>query len=236
MGHHPHQDASADDVPARIQPAIEALKEARSYAEQTSGDRWEFAVEAEQLIEMGLKLNDFRWLVRKGLVEHQLEITLEGDRGRTFRPTGELVFPKGTCFVLAHDEATIDINQKTDIVGSISQGNGRHQANSPPHWDCDARELSVDGKLVKRFKWSALNQEMVLCAFEEEGWPRRIDDPLPPHPDQDPKRRLSDTIKCLNRKQFRPLIRFHGDGTGQGVSWERVGQNRSQRTEDSPDF
>ncbi|WP_146118485.1 hypothetical protein [Blastopirellula marina] len=84
------------------------------------------------------------------------------------------------------------------------------------------RKLLFDQQLVKRFKWPAVNQEMVLCAFQEEGWPERIDDPLPPQAEQDPKRRLADTIKCLNRKQENHLIHFHGDGTGQGIVWERV--------------
>ena len=80
----------------------------------------------------------------------------------------------------------------------------------------------MNGELVKRFKWPAANQEAVLSAFQEEGWPVRIDDPLPPQPEQDSKRRLGDTIKCLNRKQKSQLIHFRGDGTGQGVVWELV--------------
>ena len=88
-------------------------------------------------------------------------------------------------------------------------------------------ELRIGAVTVKRFKWMAPNQETVLAAFEEEGWPHRIDDPLPPHPDQDSKRRLSDTIKCLNHKQKNELIRFHGDGTGEGVTWELVEQDGS---------
>jgi len=32
-----------------------------------------------------------------------------------------------------------------------------------------------------------------LGAFEDDGWPPRIDDPLPPQKDQDSKRRLADT-------------------------------------------
>ena len=80
---------------------------------------------------------------------------------------------------------------------------------------------------MKRFKWTAANQETILVAFEEEGWPARIDDPLPQQPEQDPKRRLSDTIKCLNRKQTNELIRFRGDGTGEGVTWELIGQDDS---------
>ena len=74
--------------------------------------------------------------------------------------------------------------------------------------------------LVKQFKLPSPNQETVLMAFQEEGWPPRIDDPLPPHPELDPKRRLHDTIKCLNHNQQNRLIQFHGDGTGEGVLWE----------------
>ena len=74
--------------------------------------------------------------------------------------------------------------------------------------------------VVKQFKVPALNQERILAAFEEEGWPVHIDDPLPPHPEQDPKRRLHDTINSLNRNQKNPLIRFLGNGNGQGIRWE----------------
>ena len=99
-----------------------------------------------------------------------------------------------------------------------------------PHWDADSRRLWLNGLLVKRFRLRAVNQEAVLCAFEEDGWPERIDDPLSPQPEQDPKRRLADTIKCLNRKLTNELIHFRGDGTGEGVVWERVDgtQNTNQ--------
>ena len=66
---------------------------------------------------------------------------------------------------------------------------------------------------------------MILAAFEEEGWPPRIDDPLPPKPDQDPKRRLHDTINSLNRNQQHLLIQFFGDGSGQGIRWNLIPQS-----------
>jgi hypothetical protein len=91
-----------------------------------------------------------------------------------------------------------------------------------PFWDSNRRELRLGSQVVKRFKWPAMNQELIVLAFEEEGWPRRIDDPLPLDPNIDPKRRLHDTIKCLNRHQLIPLIKFRGDGTGQGVLVEIV--------------
>jgi hypothetical protein len=89
-----------------------------------------------------------------------------------------------------------------------------------PEWDQVRQELRVSGMLVKQFKVPAANQEAILATFHEEDWPPRIDDPLVPRGDQDPKRRLHDTINSLNRNQKRPILHFFGDGTGQGVRWE----------------
>jgi hypothetical protein len=61
-----------------------------------------------------------------------------------------------------------------------------------------------------------------LSAFQEDGWPHRIDDPLPPLDDIEPKCRLHDSIKRLNRHHKDRVIRFRGDGTGEGVCWEYV--------------
>jgi hypothetical protein len=86
-----------------------------------------------------------------------------------------------------------------------------------PVWDRARRELRLGNKLIKRFKWPAENQERVLDEFEDNGWPSHISDPLEFHDRICPKRRLHDTIKCLNRKQINGLIKFRGDGTGLGV-------------------
>jgi hypothetical protein len=60
----------------------------------------------------------------------------------------------------------------------------------------------------------------VLLVFQESGWENPIDDPLPPTAGIDPKDRLHDTIKCLNRRQQIPLLHFGGDGTSEGVVWK----------------
>jgi hypothetical protein len=230
-------------VPLRIRPALAPLLEAVDYAQQTQCSYWEFAVEAECLFALGLTRNDFRWLVKNHLVEHQREVTLESDDGRAFRPTGDLMFPEGTCFVLTNkgiglfrecmDSTKVASNPTPlrtelrctapDVLPSMwdSGSTPRIQAICPK-WDADRRLLTFQGEIVKHFKWVAENQEAILNVFEEEGWPCRIDDPLKPTAEQDPKRRLSDTIKCLNRKQFNSLIHFRGDGTGEGVVWEVV--------------
>ena len=97
--------------------------------------------------------------------------------------------------------------------------NGHAVITSSPKWDRDERVLRLGERIVKRFKWRALNQEIVLSAFEEEHWPPTIYDPLPPLRDQDSKRRLQDTVKALNRNQDRSLLRFHTN-QGEGVWWE----------------
>jgi hypothetical protein len=61
---------------------------------------------------------------------------------------------------------------------------------------------------VKRFRVPALNQELVLAAFEEEGWPPHLDDPLPKDDDTDPTQHLQATIKRLNRHQVNHLLHF----------------------------
>ena len=91
-----------------------------------------------------------------------------------------------------------------------------------PKWDSERRELRVGDRVVKQFKVPAPGQQRILAAFEEEGWPPCIDDPLPPAPDQDAKRRLHDMINALNRCHRHALIRFMGNGSGEGVRWEWV--------------
>jgi hypothetical protein len=216
----------------KFRPALQLLLEAFDYAAQTSGDRWEFAVEIGKLWELGLSPNDVRWLVRGNVVDHAREVTVPGDCGREFRPTGDLTFTDASCVVLTASGAAAARRfweGRAEAPGGPSSTAPRtsdesESAAAPraPHWDAAKRVLSFAGRVVKQFKWHAINQESVLAAFEEEGWPARIDDPLSPQPEQDAKRRLSDTIKCLNRKQKHRILHFRGDGTGEGVVWEVV--------------
>jgi hypothetical protein len=91
-----------------------------------------------------------------------------------------------------------------------------------PRWDGDDRTLYFGEHIVKEFRVRSPNQEAILAAFQEEGWPRHIDDPLSPMADQNPKQRLRDTIKCLNARHKLKVIRFRGDGTGERVRWELI--------------
>ena len=216
----------------KLKPAFVALNQSAFYASDTQSSIWEFAVSIKQLAELGCDESDLRWLVKKGLVGHGSEVTLRGYDGREFRSTGNLTFAETTCFVLTElgiefTQNLFDIPGRSSAEKNIAPGQ-EHKSNSEtylPQWDEISRKLSFNGHLVKHFRWPAINQETILNAFEEEGWPDRIDDPLSPQPQQDPKRRLADTIKCLNRKQHENLLHFRGDGTGQGVLWETQAWN-----------
>jgi hypothetical protein len=93
----------------------------------------------------------------------------------------------------------------------------RRQAR--PRWDKIARELWLGDTLVKKFLRPAPLQELILAVFEEEGWPERIDDPLPGPFDGDRRDRLHKALQKLNRNQQVPLLEFHRDGTGEKIVW-----------------
>ncbi len=215
---------------AALAVVLDELLRAQAYADDLRQDRWDFAVELDAFRGYGMTRTDLRWLVCKGYLEHRREVTRRGAGRREFKPENELLFSKRSCFVLtrtgqrfarvfcAHARAPTEI--QPDAVRLVSPAPGEPAINRQPVWDAQRHELRVADVIVKRFRWPAANQETVLAAFEEEHWSARIDDPLPPKADQDPKRRLHDTIKCLNRRQEQPLMRFKGDGSGEGVLWE----------------
>ncbi|MFO0811484.1 MAG: hypothetical protein U0746_22880 [Gemmataceae bacterium] len=92
-----------------------------------------------------------------------------------------------------------------------------------PRWDAARRELWFRGRLVKRFRQAAENQTRIIDAFEQRGWPPRIDDPMPPEDGVVSEERLHETIKALNRNQKYRGLHFGGDGLGTGVLWEARG-------------
>jgi hypothetical protein len=206
--------------------ALDELLRANYYAQTTGGSCWEFAIEIHHLARLGLSENDLRLLVRLKFVEHAQEINDTQATSRQFQPARNLTFGARTCFVLTPLGVARACNQQHLSPGADASyqhlPNDSHQkrpATCLPVWNSDHRLLSYADRTVKQFTRCANNQEKVLLAFQEESWPARIDDPLSPRPCQDRKRRLNDTIKCLNRGQKHRLLHFRGDGTGEGVTW-----------------
>jgi hypothetical protein len=212
-----------------IQVGIAILAEALDCAQELQRDIWDFAVEIHNLRSAGLTSSNLRWLLCKGYAEHAVETTRPQAAQRTFRKVGNLMLCQRSCFVLTLAGVAF-AGQPGSFPRALAEP-GQGPAPSAqlvgwpeaPRWDGERHELRWGAKLVKRFREPALNQELVLAAFEEEGWPPHIDDPLPSPRSCAAKERLHDTIKRLNRHQVNRLIRFRGDGSGSGVIWESLG-------------
>jgi len=210
--------------------ALEMLCEAALYAQDVDRRPWDFSLEIGVLRDSGLGDSDLRWLLCKGFLEHALEVKSTGSHARRFEPTTSLSFCRNSCFVLTQsgqDLACQELNERIRAHEELELDKTLPQkspAEVKPYWDRDRQELRVGPHVVKQFKVPAANQEVILAAFQEENWPPRIDDPLPPHRDLEPKRRLQDTIISLNRNHKTELLRFFGDGTGQSVCWEFIKQ------------
>jgi hypothetical protein len=89
-----------------------------------------------------------------------------------------------------------------------------------PRYEKENRMFRWGCLILKRFRQPAINQELILLAAEEMNWPEWFDDPLPRRSGVNPKVRLHDTIKDLNRRQIPHLVHFKGDGTGTRIGWE----------------
>ena len=220
---------------------IALLWQAYRCVRNAGAELWDFALEIDRLYAAGLTISELRWLVAKGFVEHGRESSVYGHPHRSFRPGAGFFFEDTTCVVLTPAGAAFAGHLLKEPIGSppsarpieaasLGSGataertdrdpSGSTSAAFQPRWNSTRRVLSLDGTVVKRFRVPAPNQELILAVFEEERWPERIDDPLPASGGVDPRTRLHDAVNRLNGRQTNHLIRFHGNGTGTGVSWE----------------
>lgn len=209
--------------------ALRILSEAQRIAEEVGAPTWQYAVDLRDLEEQGVTRTAIRWLIAKRRVETAIETTLPGSFERTFQTYRGTSLGSSTCLVLhtagsapAPAPATGPVVRAAPPRTGLERVLAANQVPSPPVWNPESRELTVDGLTVKRFRVPAPNQELILQVFMEEGWPTRIDDPLPIVQGVERKRRLQATIVCLNRCQQQRLLRFRGDGLGSGIQWERT--------------
>ena len=226
--------------------ALALLLQAFAYAHDAGGERWDFALEIDRLYVAGLTISDLRWLVAKEFAEHGQECSVHGSPHRSYRRRAGFCFDHTTCVVLTHRGAAfvtqvlkapaVSLQSVPPIEtaflaegesAAVEDGLPAHDGHkvtihgtSRPSWNSTRRVLTLRGAIVKRYRVPAHNQVLILSAFEEVGWPESIDDPLPVRHDVDPRTRLHDAINRLNGCQTNRLLRFHGNGTGTGVSWE----------------
>lgn len=201
---------------------LNALSDAMEYAQDLSCSPWDFALQVDQVMALGIRLNDLRWMLMKDWIQQRYGAPIIGHPNEMtyIEPNSTFIISQLGMEVCKRKPGCFEQLKLSSSWGASQPQNGR--SLSKPSWDTERRELSVLGKVVKRFRWPAPNQETILSVFSEEDWPARIEDPLSQGNGLDPKRRLGDTIKCLNRNQQENLIRFRGDGTGEGVLWDFI--------------
>jgi hypothetical protein len=224
-------------LPDEARGALAYLVKPWTCAGELNFDPWDFALRLLQLEKLGVSQSDLRWLVSNGYVDQADEVTTYRDAARRFQPRADVAFTAQTCFVLTEAGASLvqDRSDEEDLAPPASLSStipfslpvASASAAESPHWNSQSRVLRFGGKVIKRFRQPSSNQEALLAAFEESGWPERIDDPLPPHGDVDPKQRLHFSIWRLNRHQEQDLLMFRGDGTGEGICWGRVAETDS---------
>jgi hypothetical protein len=207
-------------VPLQNQ-ALLRLFEAYGDAREFNQELWQFALQLPALRAENIPDRILRRLVAQGLVAHALETTRSDDCKRTMREVGHLEFGERSCFALtargvAVAMALVSVKDRTPVEEPIAQ--------LPAFVSCEdgRRELRLGDAVVKVFRWPARNQELVLTAFQEQDWTRRILNPIPPRAGVDCWLRLHNTVLRLNAGQRRRVLRFHGDGSGEGISWEPV--------------
>jgi hypothetical protein len=225
---------SARLADASLPSGLTALAESHRFAVVADCDPWEFATEIATLVAMGISASELRLLVHEGYLDHAREVTRNCDARRRFQPIANLSFPPRTCFVLTDAGLRRVRELKLDSVATLLSQ--ERQAALPsadcpqdmlPVWCARKRILVLNDRVVLRYTYRSPNQELVLKVFHEEGWPARIDDPLPFVPGLDAKQRIRDTVRALNAKQGEHLIHFRSDGSGQSVLWQSVSAARA---------
>jgi hypothetical protein len=201
-----------------VQRSLALLLEGYAFARDVQAEPSEFAVDLETLATVGGTLNVLRWLLRRGYAEQVLHSPRDGARHHQHKqkPTA---FPPGSRFFLTDQGVAIARARcPSSALETIVPG----PSTAPlPVWDGVQGKLLFLGQVVKRLRYAASNQRIILEAFHVQGWPPSLHDPLPrPAECVNVKQRLHDTIKNLNRSHEIVCLRFHGAEAGRAVGWK----------------
>lgn len=106
------------------------------------------------------------------------------------------------------------LRQELGLPGKAEQS---PPPSSIPSWHKVRGELSLGGKVIRRFRSTKVAHRAVaiLDAFEACGWCEHIENPLK----SGDEHQMREAIYSLNKRLKR--IRFKSDGTSAGIRWER---------------
>jgi hypothetical protein len=205
------------------QDALLRLLEAQVSALRCGRDACQFALTLRDIECDGITATMLRVLVIKGLVEHFRETKSSSGHQRKLGPVASLCFSDQSCFLLTPAGVAWAESLRVHRANIALAAPAPRDSAVPCFIQCEGRrELRVGEIHVKVFHAYARNQETVLQAFQDCHWLPWIPSPLQRFSGKNPKLRLHDTIARLNRHQAHPALRFHGDGTGMGLSWESL--------------
>lgn len=188
------------------------------------------AIPLAQFGQWNVKEEVLLWMLYQGHVNHLHLRSADEFRDALAqplpRPAASVLLTPQSCFVLNEQGAAFADALLRDVLvpkvaGAFEAAWGQLLVGVlVPFFDRAQRLFAWGGHVLKQFRQPAANQELILAAAEELAWPEWFDDPLPRGIPRNPKVRLHDTIKDLNRNQTTPLIHFRGDGSGRRVGWE----------------
>jgi hypothetical protein len=188
------------DIANRVTPVAWKLWSGCKRGQLQNNSPWAFALPAEVLIAAGLTNEDLTWLT----VNNYLKARHAKRRDRKWRRR-----PEESLLVVLTESGAGIIEQL--CLNTVK-----------PQWDPERRELTVEGDVIKVFRQPSETQEIVLSAFQEDGWINQIDDPLPRAKgsnDRAAKARLRKTVEHLNRAQRLPILFFSVAGNTQNARW-----------------
>ncbi len=191
---------------------LQALAKAQNAARSFGQPPQQFALQLEELLQLGADRTDLRWLLQSGLIAGLQEVTERTSPSRVFEPIRNFALPPEVRFVLGAGFTEDLLPWLTAILSP----------EPLPNWNRSLRELRLGDVLVKVYRVLADCQAIVLDTFQEEEWTERIDDPLPGVHGLDAKARRREAVRGLNRNQSNGLLRFHCDGQGTGIRWVRI--------------
>jgi hypothetical protein len=167
----------------------------------------------------GLDTAGLHSLLETGLVEHWEGVPGPWRRRRQLPAAGFRAGPRSS-FTLSPTGVAL----AWDLFrpGATAAREGPCPNGEMPCWRASNRQLWFRGQVVLEFGRSAPNQECVLDALEELGWPPQIDDPLPHKKGKRARKRLGDTLRSLSAAQR--AIHFRVSADGRAVLWAAKGE------------
>jgi hypothetical protein len=154
-----------------LRAAFEQAVDALAYARASDRDAWEYAIEMDSLVKVGLTVGDLRWMVTQGYLQHAVEVTSVSDSQRRFLGGQNLAFPRQTCFVLSAAgelfAASLSDNRQILSLAEMDRSSPGKRATLQPQWDRVSRMLTLGDQLVKRYRVPSPTQELILGVFQE---------------------------------------------------------------------